>query len=193
MPTPLYGLPLYGDDDTAELDVLLNGQSTAIETALSTQFVDRNGMSVPNFASLPTGGNWQGRALTTRATGLWYVRAGARVQGGGGSWLTASTSLPAAAGAIDSGQAAPKYKYVEGAVVDSVTVTISNAGTGGGGLSVEMPFTVAGTWMGVGRSEIDGSQLQVRVQGSSATVFKYNNNTPIANGTLFFTVTCGLS
>jgi len=34
MPTPVFGLPLYGDDDTAELDTLLNGQSTALEVAL---------------------------------------------------------------------------------------------------------------------------------------------------------------
>lgn len=34
MPTPKYNLPLYGDDDTAALDVLLNGQSNAIEAAL---------------------------------------------------------------------------------------------------------------------------------------------------------------
>lgn len=34
MPTPIFDLPLYGDGDTAELDVLLNGQSTALEAAL---------------------------------------------------------------------------------------------------------------------------------------------------------------
>lgn len=35
MPTPLFTLPLYSDTDTAALDVLLNGQSTALETALA--------------------------------------------------------------------------------------------------------------------------------------------------------------
>jgi hypothetical protein len=34
MPTPNYGLPIYGDDDTSELDVLLNGQSSAVDAAL---------------------------------------------------------------------------------------------------------------------------------------------------------------
>ena len=34
MSTPIFNLPLYGDDDTAELDTLLNGQSTALEAAL---------------------------------------------------------------------------------------------------------------------------------------------------------------
>ena len=34
MPTPNFGLPLYGPTDTAKLDTLLNGQSTAIDAAL---------------------------------------------------------------------------------------------------------------------------------------------------------------
>lgn len=34
MPTPNFGLPLYGPSDTAKLDTLLNGQSTALDTAL---------------------------------------------------------------------------------------------------------------------------------------------------------------
>lgn len=34
MPTPNFNLPLYGPGDTAELDTLLNGQSSAIDTAL---------------------------------------------------------------------------------------------------------------------------------------------------------------
>lgn len=83
MPTPLYGLPLYGDDDTAELDALLNGQSTAIEAALSSQFVDHAGMSVATFADLPSSGNWAGRQLLVRATGIVYIW--------NGTWIASDT------------------------------------------------------------------------------------------------------
>lgn len=34
MPTPEFGLPLYDGDDTSELDVLLNGQSTVLDAVL---------------------------------------------------------------------------------------------------------------------------------------------------------------
>lgn len=34
MPTPNFGLPLYGDGDTSALDTLLNGQATALDTNL---------------------------------------------------------------------------------------------------------------------------------------------------------------
>lgn len=106
-------------------------------------------------------------------------------------WLTASAGISASSGAINDGRASHRYKYASGAIVDTITINIINAGTGSVALNVEMPFTVAGTWMGSGRSEVDGSQLQVRVQGSLATVFKYNNASAIAVGTLYLTVVCG--
>lgn len=108
-------------------------------------------------------------------------------------WLTASTGISSVSGAINDGRASHRYKYASGAIIDTITINIANAGTGSGGLNVEMFFTVAGTWMGTGRSEIDGSQLQVRVQGSNATVFKYNNASAIAVGVMYLTVMCGLT
>lgn len=108
-------------------------------------------------------------------------------------WLTASTGISASSGAINDGRASHRYKYASGAIIDTIAINITNAGTGSGALNVEMPFTVAGTWVGIGRSEIDGSQLQVRVQGNSATVFKYNNTSAIAVGAMYLTVMCGLT
>lgn len=108
-------------------------------------------------------------------------------------WLTASAGISASSGAINDGTASHRYKYASGAIIDTITINIINAGTGSGALNVGMPFTVAGTWMGTGRSEIDGSQLQVRVQVANATVFKYNNATAIAVGTMYLTVVCGLT
>lgn len=106
-------------------------------------------------------------------------------------WLTASAGISASSGAINDGRASHRYKYASGAIIDTITINITNAGTGSGALNVEMPFTVVGTWIGTGRSEIDGSQLQGRVQGNSATVFKYNNAPAIAVGTMYLTVVCG--
>lgn len=106
-------------------------------------------------------------------------------------WRTASSGIAAGTGTINDGNAQHTWKFTAGVVIDSVVVNIINAGTGSGALTVEMPFSVSGSWMGVGRSESDGSQVAVKLQGSSATVFKYNNTSPVAAASplLLFTIT----
>ena len=50
MPTPYFNLPLYTSSDTAALDTLLNGQSSALDTALASAFMRLSGTDAARIA-----------------------------------------------------------------------------------------------------------------------------------------------
>ncbi|SIN72940.1 hypothetical protein [Agromyces cerinus] len=76
MPTPR-GLPLYTTADPAKLDILLNGQSNAMDFAIGESEQDtRDGESAATVDDLPETGNWKGRGVFVEEDGTWRLCIG---------------------------------------------------------------------------------------------------------------------
>lgn len=85
MPTPNFSLPIYGPTDTAELDVLLNGQSNAIDAALTANVTSFVGTEAQR-GSFPNALKRDGiryRATDTKRDWLYE----------GGTWISADVGM----------------------------------------------------------------------------------------------------
>jgi hypothetical protein len=72
-------------------------------------------------------------------------------------------------------------------VAYTINFTITNAGTGTGGLVVTLPFTSAIANMGCGREGgVNGYQLQFEIGTSNSGILrKYDNLTPIVTNGIY--------
>lgn len=84
MPTSNFNLPLYTRLDTSELDVLLNGQSTAIDVAMLGNIWEFHGTEAQRIA-LATPKLRDGITFVTTDTKRTWLRSG-------GTWMTADAS-----------------------------------------------------------------------------------------------------
>ena len=106
---------------------------------------------------------------------------------------TCSLTVTSITGTLTSASVTALYTRVGRSVLISGTVTITNNGTGGGGLNVAgLPFTPNGNACGVGREAVNnGATCAFMVSGGSTTmtVQKYDNTYPVATGsTIQFSV-----
>lgn len=131
MPTPLFGLPLYGDDDTAELDALLNGQSTSVEAALGANIwhfqgttAQRDAMSAPLLRD--------GVTFRDTSTGILWMRSG-------GAWKAVGDTLSASPAKVLVGPIPPAGTLLirQSGILQTASPTNSN---GDGSIDYPVPF-----------------------------------------------------
>jgi hypothetical protein len=95
--------------------------------------------------------------------------------------------VTAAAGTITAASATLRYARHDGWLDWTASISVTNAGTGAGGLNMTFPVSVnAGTRaMGTGREEnLNGNLVHAVGSGTVATIYTYNNQWPGVTGCL---------
>lgn len=89
--------------------------------------------------------------------------------------FTYTPTLTPGSGAFTTTSKTVKWRYSGGVVIFDITVTITNAGTAAGGLTISLPFTVAGGNAFGRESGVTGLTLAGQLTGSACTPWTYNN------------------
>jgi hypothetical protein len=140
MPTPYFGLPLYTATDTAALDTLLNGQSSAIDNALLANVWQFSGTDAARIAltapRLREGIRWRSTDTGTE----WYRSATTWLPLSWTSWTptwSASNSAPS----VGNGTLTGEYRYTGSKTVEiSFDLIWGNTTSGGqGNFSFSLP------------------------------------------------------
>ena len=117
------------------------------------------------------------QALASASTGLTW---------NSGDWTDFTTVVTSGTGSITSYTEDAKYIRIGKVCIFRFGVTITNAGTGAGFLSLSLPFTVkndTATSIGSGRENaLTGKMLQIQavINSTAARVYNYDNSTAIA-------------
>jgi hypothetical protein len=100
-----------------------------------------------------------------------------------GAW---SPIVAASSGALASYSATGSYTKIGRMVHASVSISITENGSGAASLTVSLPFlNGSGSWIGAGRENaVTGAMLQVVISpaGSIARIFTYSNAYPAGTG-----------
>jgi len=117
------------------------------------------------------------QALASASTGLTW---------NSGDWTDFTTVVTSGTGSITSYTEDAKYIRIGKVCIFRFGVTITNAGTGAGFLSLSLPFTVKNDTavpIGSGRENaLTGKMLQVQaiINATAARIYNYDNSTVIA-------------
>lgn len=170
MPTANFGLPLYTTSDTAALDTLLNGQSNALDTALTNNigyFIGTNAARLAlSGGRLREGVKWYAtdNDLEWYYTGTaWRISPG-QILGsmyGTTSVTTASTLLGTV---VTSSVALPAGQRF---IVQSDAVGLF--ATTAGGVQAQMRWTTNGSAVTVGTGSVRDIRVQVAAAGNVET------------------------
>jgi len=102
------------------------------------------------------------------------------------SYTAYTPTVTSQVGTITSYTATGGYYEVGKMVYFTVSVTITNAGTGSGGINISLPFTNNSTFYGTvsGRESTGGKGIDgvISLSGTTALVFFYDNATTIVTG-----------
>lgn len=144
MPTPNFGLPLYTTADTAALDVLLNGQSNAIDTALLASEGYVIGTDAQRLA-LTAPRRKEGLKWYSTDTNIGWFYNGTAWRAWESDWITYTATLTNFTVGSSGQIATTKYRYTGGMVeVRFYFVYGATAGSISGPPRFTLPVTAAG-------------------------------------------------
>jgi hypothetical protein len=187
---------------------------SALTPGTSGNFLKTQGAAAnPVWASIPGGGDMLSTNnlsdvanVTTARTNLSAAKSGANsditslsglttalsvAQGGTGdtgtAWTTATPTPTATSGTFTSASSIVAYKSIGKTVFCNGTITITTVGTGGGGIELQLPFTLkrAITFSGK-ENAVNGKVFGAGITTAGVIrLLNYDNTNPIAAGATF--------
>ena len=107
-----------------------------------------------------------------------------RVKESPGAWLDWTPYVEASVGSLTSYTSSGRYCRIGKVIICNFSITITDNGTGFGGILTNLPVALSGRALGVGReNSISGKELQLYASGTTIVIFDYENAYPAATGT----------